>query len=94
MKFPVSILVPILPNPPTVPVFSTSAIFYTYTPIPISLSFYFLPHIGHIIIDTSDGLVPGISLFIPCLSCRPLGLAGLTYERRVPIPGAAPLPLG
>ena len=73
------ILVPILSNTPEVL-------------IPISL--YFLPHIIHLIIDPSDGLVPGVALSISCLSHHTLGLINLTYKRFVPVPGVTPLHIG
>ena len=73
------ILVPILSNTPEVL-------------IPISL--YFLPHIIHLIIDPSDGLVPGVALSISCLSHHTLGLINLTYKRFVPVPGVTLLHIG
>ena len=93
LTVPVLILVPIFPNPPTVYIRSTSVVYYPYIPIPLSLSFSFLPHIVRLIIEPSDGLVPDIVLSIPRLSHYPLGNFDLPYKQLVPVPDVAPLPL-
>ena len=52
-----------------------------------------LPQIVYLIFEPSDGLDPGITLYIPCLSHHPIGLVELPYEQLIPVPSAVPLNL-
>ena len=92
MTFPVSIRVLIITNPPNVSISSTSTIFYPYIPIPLYI--YFLPHIGHLIIDLSYCLGPGVTIYTPSIHQHPLGLVDLSYKRLGPFPDVAHTLLG
>ena len=54
---------------------------------------HLLNHIGHLIVETSNSLGPGIVLSIPCLSHPPLGLVNLPYEQLCHVLGVVPRPL-
>ena len=55
---------------------------------------HILPKIVNLLDDTSNVLIPDVSLYPPCLSQYPPYLFDFTHKRLVPVPGVDPLPLG